>query len=78
MSTGSTIPRRASGLYLTGDELYALACRSFDFWYQKVIAPEGTYYEVTHNGEQIAKAGTAASARAVIVERFKGLLKGGE
>jgi hypothetical protein len=69
------LPHRASGVYLTAGELYALACRSFDFWYQR--SPSGASWQVFHNGACVAEVSTPAKARAVIVERFKALLKGG-
>lgn len=70
------IPQRSSGMYLTAGQLYALACRSFDFWHER--SASGSCYQVHHNGQVIAEVATPAKARAVIVERFKALLKGGE
>lgn len=70
----TTLPRRASGLFLNSNQLYALACRAFDFYYEK--SPSGACYQVWHNGDTIAEVDTPAQARVIIVERFKELLKG--
>lgn len=70
------LPRRASGLFLSAAQLYALACRSFDFWHRR--SPSGACWQVYHNGQIVAEVASPAQARIVIVERFKALLTGGD
>jgi hypothetical protein len=75
-STITRSPKRLSGQFLTGNELYAIACHSFDFFYER--STSGAGYQVWHNSNVIAEVDSAAQARITIVERFKELLKGGK